>query len=46
MRDVGGGRDFDVMLEAKVKDLAVLRLRDQLSARGLPSRDRSLIVDA
>ena len=25
------GLDFDVMLEAKAKDLALLRLRDQLS---------------
>jgi UV DNA damage endonuclease len=30
-----GARDFDVMLEAKGKDLALLRLRDQLAARGL-----------
>ena len=29
------GRDFDVMLEAKAKDLALLRLREQLAARGL-----------
>jgi UV DNA damage endonuclease len=29
------GRDFDVMLEAKAKDLALLRLRDQLTDRGL-----------
>jgi UV DNA damage endonuclease len=28
------GLDFDVMLEAKAKDLALLRLRDQLAARG------------
>ena len=28
--------DFDVMVEAKAKDLAVLRLREQLGARGLP----------
>ena len=27
--------DFDVMLEAKAKDLAVLRLREQLAARGV-----------
>jgi UV DNA damage endonuclease len=27
--------DFDVMVEAKAKDLAVLRLREQLAARGL-----------
>ncbi|MDQ5808457.1 MAG: UV DNA damage repair endonuclease UvsE [Actinomycetota bacterium] len=30
-----GGRDFDVMLEAKGKDLALLRLREQLAARGV-----------
>jgi UV DNA damage endonuclease len=29
------GLDFDVMLEAKAKDLALLRLRDQLAARGV-----------
>ena len=29
-----GVRDFDVMLEAKAKDLAVLRLREQLQRRG------------
>jgi UV DNA damage endonuclease len=33
--DAAGERDFDVMVEAKAKDLAVLRLREQLSARGL-----------
>ena len=27
-------RDFDVMLEAKAKDLALLRLREQLLNRG------------
>ncbi len=30
------GRVFDVMLEAKAKDLALLRLREQLSARARP----------
>jgi UV DNA damage endonuclease len=30
-----GARDFDVMLEAKAKDLALLRLREQLAARGV-----------
>jgi UV DNA damage endonuclease len=30
-----GARPFDVMLEAKAKDLALLRLRDQLAARGV-----------
>jgi UV DNA damage endonuclease len=29
------GVDVDVMLEAKGKDLALLRLRDQLAARGV-----------
>jgi UV DNA damage endonuclease len=29
------GLEFDVMLEAKAKDLALLRLREQLAARGL-----------
>jgi UV DNA damage endonuclease len=34
LRDTAVGlRDFDVMLEAKAKDLALLRLRDQLAAR-------------
>ncbi|MEH3052568.1 MAG: UV DNA damage repair endonuclease UvsE [Patulibacter minatonensis] len=36
MQDNRAGRDFDVMLEAKAKDLALLRLRDQLAARGIP----------
>ncbi len=35
LRDTASGLDFDVMLEAKAKDLALLRLRDQLAARGL-----------
>jgi UV DNA damage endonuclease len=30
-----GARDFDVMLEAKGKDLALLRLREQLATRGV-----------
>ncbi len=33
LRDAPGGRDFDIMLEAKAKDLALLRLREQLNAR-------------
>ena len=37
LRDAPGGRDFDVMLEAKAKDLALLRLREQLAERGLVS---------
>ena len=39
IRDVADERDFDVMLEAKAKDLALLRLREQLATRGLPTRD-------
>ncbi len=36
LRETAAGvRDFDVMVEAKAKDLAVLRLRAQLVARGL-----------
>ena len=37
LRDAPAGRDFDVMLEAKAKDLALLRLREQLAERGLRS---------
>jgi UV DNA damage endonuclease len=33
--ETAAGLDFDVMLEAKGKDLALLRLREQLGARGL-----------
>jgi hypothetical protein len=33
---------FDVMFEAKAKDAALLRLREQLGARGLPSEDGAL----
>lgn len=32
------GRDFDVLVEARLKDLAVLRLREQLAARGVRVR--------
>jgi UV DNA damage endonuclease len=35
LRDTVAGREVDVMLEAKAKDLALLRLREQLAARGL-----------
>jgi UV DNA damage endonuclease len=37
LRAAGGRRDFDVMLEAKAKDVALLRLRAQLAERGLRS---------
>ena len=35
LRETVAGRPVDVMLEAKAKDLALLRLREQLAARGL-----------
>src|SRR3954471_13569171 len=35
VRETARGLDFDVMLEAKAKDLALLRLREQLRDRGL-----------
>jgi len=37
LRDTAAGLDLDVMLEAKAKDLALLRLRAQIAARGLQS---------
>jgi UV DNA damage endonuclease len=42
--DVARDRDFDVMVEAKAKDLAVLRLRDHLAARGLATHAGRLVV--
>jgi UV DNA damage endonuclease len=36
------GLGFDVMLEAKAKDAALLRLREQLAARGFRTRGRAL----
>jgi UV DNA damage endonuclease len=45
MRELGGGRDFDVMVEAKGKDLAVLRLREQLLSRGMTIENGRLLVD-
>jgi UV DNA damage endonuclease len=35
LRETAAGLDFDVMLEAKAKDLALLRLREQMLARGI-----------
>jgi UV DNA damage endonuclease len=46
MLDVATGRDFDVMLEAKAKDLALLRLREQLGARGMRSHRGRLLTPA
>ena len=42
LRETSAERDFDVMLEAKAKDLALVRLRDQLADRGIPMRDGRL----
>ena len=35
VRETAAGLEFDVMLEAKGKDLALLRLREQLAERGI-----------
>jgi UV DNA damage endonuclease len=44
MLDVVGERDFDLMFEAKAKDLALLRLREQLGARGFATERGRLRV--
>jgi len=44
LRDARDLRDFDVMLEAKAKDLALLRLREQLAARGFEFGAGSLVL--
>jgi UV DNA damage endonuclease len=44
LRDAPDGRDFDIMLEAKAKDLALLRLREQLADRGLVSERGRVLV--
>ena len=46
LRDTPAGRDFDIMLEAKAKDVALLRLRAQLAERGLASAAGRVIVPA
>jgi UV DNA damage endonuclease len=38
LTETAAGLDFDVMLEAKAKDLALLRLREHLAARGVGAR--------
>jgi len=43
LRDAARGLEFDVMLEAKAKDLALLRLREQLGARGLRTEQGLLL---
>jgi UV DNA damage endonuclease len=42
LRGPARGLSFDVTLDAKAKDAALLRLREQLAARGLPSEDGAL----
>jgi UV DNA damage endonuclease len=44
MRESGGLGDFDVMVEAKGKDLAVRRLREQLTIRGFEFGEGKLLV--
>src|SRR4051795_2191543 len=46
LRDTVAGHDVDVMLEAKAKDLALLRLREQLAARGLHPEARPFMRDS
>ncbi len=41
LRETAAGLEFDVMLEAKAKDLALLRLREQLLGRGVDLRPGS-----
>jgi UV DNA damage endonuclease len=43
LRTTAAGLAFDIMLEAKAKDLALLRLRAQLAARGIPSEGGRLL---
>ena len=43
VRGPADGLRFDVMLEAKAKDLALLRLREHLLARGFSWRDGCLV---
>jgi UV DNA damage endonuclease len=42
LRGPARGLSFDIMLEAKAKDAALLRLREQLSARGIQTRGHAL----
>lgn len=46
LRGAPDGRDFDIMLEAKAKDLALLRLREQLAERGLASERGRVVIPA
>lgn len=42
LRGPARGLNFDIMLEAKAKDAALLRLREQLAVRGIPTRGPAL----
>lgn len=42
LSETATGLEFDVMLEAKAKDLALLRLREQLGERGIAVQDGEL----
>lgn len=44
LREAPAGANFDIMLEAKAKDLALLRLREQLAERGVRSERGRLIA--
>lgn len=46
LRETAAGLEFDVMLEAKAKDLALLRLREQLAERGIALEDGELRAPA
>jgi UV DNA damage repair endonuclease len=43
--ETASGHGFDVMLEAKAEDLALLRLRDQLAERGIATEGGRLVVE-
>jgi UV DNA damage endonuclease len=45
LRHTAGTRDFDIMLEAKAKDLALLRLREQLASRGFATEGGAVRVE-
>jgi UV DNA damage endonuclease len=46
LRGPARGRQMDIMLEAKGKDLALLRLREQLLQRGMGWQRGAVLVDA
>lgn len=46
VRETAPGLRFDIMLEAKAKDLALRRLRERLAQRGIPSERGALVVDS